>query len=86
MHSDIGRGASHNYSSIRSVYYPPIATQPVGISDEVEMRIQPHADYGTFTLLFPDPIGGLQVSNGTYRIIYLRSEKVVQKLLYIVEA
>ncbi len=61
MHSSIGHGATYNYSSIRSVYYPPIPEASAGTSDEVKLRAHSHVDFGTMTLLFPDPIGGLQV-------------------------
>ena len=46
-----------NISILRTHYYPPVgADVPVNST-----RCAPHSDYGTFTLLFQDSMGGLEV-------------------------
>lgn len=45
-----------NYTSLRSLYYPKIEEDISG-----KIRFDEHTDYGTFTLLFQDSIGGLEV-------------------------
>jgi isopenicillin N synthase-like dioxygenase len=41
-------------------YYPPI--DPATVQD-AQWSFSPHADYNAFTLLYQDPLGGLQVMN-----------------------
>jgi len=45
-----------NYTSLRSLFYPQITEDISGA-----IRFDEHTDYGTFTLLFQDSIGGLEV-------------------------
>lgn len=47
-----------NFSSLRSLYYPKIHKDVTGA-----IRFDEHTDYGTFTLLFQDSIGGLEVNS-----------------------
>lgn len=56
-----------SYSTIRSIFYPPITKDVTPGS----VRCAPHSDYGTITLLFQDEIGGLEVN--TF-VLLLRSE------------
>jgi isopenicillin N synthase-like dioxygenase len=69
MHTKIGGGRDVNCSSARVLYYPPLPPSfdfgQVHVSDEDQalLRKYEHVDYGSLTLLFPDPVvGGLQVS------------------------
>lgn len=48
-----------NYTTLRSLYYPSI-TGPV---ESKVVRLGEHTDYGPLTLLYQDPMGGLQVHN-----------------------
>ncbi len=49
--------------SLRLLYYPTIpATQTTQV-DHTQMGAGAHTDYGFMTLLFQDPVGGLQVIN-----------------------
>ena len=63
----IGKGVEKNYSSIRACYYPPFPesfefSQLPRSHDNYHIRMNEHVDFGSITLLFPDPIvGGLQV-------------------------
>lgn len=58
-HKDIGRGSAHNMTTLRALYYPPLpSSQPIKPG---QMRCGEHVDYGSITLLFQDPGGGLQV-------------------------
>lgn len=67
-HTKIGAGCEQNYSSARVIHYPPLPPHfdlsQLQLSDEdcVLLRKHEHVDYGSLTLLFPDPkVGGLQV-------------------------
>ena len=40
-----------------ALYYPP---QPAGMGDE-QFGVAPHSDYGCLTLVWQDPVGGLEV-------------------------
>ena len=58
-HQKLGQGHSENYTTMRLLYYPPLPT-----SSEIkpgQLRCGEHVDYGSITLLFQDPSGGLQV-------------------------
>ena len=57
-HSHIGNHCE-NTTTMRMLYYPPINN----ISDVLpdQFRIAEHTDFGTFTMLFQDANGGLQV-------------------------
>ncbi|XP_078271071.1 uncharacterized protein LOC144602193 isoform X2 [Rhinoraja longicauda] len=47
-----------NPSTLRAAYYPPVAKPSL---KENQTRCGEHSDYGTFTLLFQDKNGGLEV-------------------------
>ena len=53
----MGQGFTENYSLIRLINYPPL---PVDLEAGQERCVE-HTDYGTFTFLFQDSNGGLQV-------------------------
>ena len=58
-HKDMGMGSGYNMTTLRALYYPPLpAGWPVKPG---QMRCGEHVDYGSITLLFQDPGGGLQV-------------------------
>lgn len=59
VHSKVGEGHEKNYSQVKLIYYPPIPS--IGLHALPEHRFQEHVDYGTFTLLFADKKGGLEV-------------------------
>ncbi len=44
-------------STLRLLHYPPVARSPL----DGQMRVGSHTDFGTMTLLFQDPSGGLEV-------------------------
>ena len=62
-HKHIGN-ARENMTSLRLLHYPPLA-QHTTIRPG-QLRCGEHVDYGSVTLLFQDPIGGLQVRNIMY--------------------
>ncbi|XP_068240699.1 uncharacterized protein [Palaemon carinicauda] len=51
---------ANNPSCLRLLYYPPLSE---GYNKEGLIRCGQHTDYGTFTLLFQDTMGGLEVLN-----------------------
>ncbi|XP_078271073.1 uncharacterized protein LOC144602193 isoform X4 [Rhinoraja longicauda] len=51
-------GSVLNPSTLRAAYYPPVAKPSL---KENQTRCGEHSDYGTFTLLFQDKNGGLEV-------------------------
>ena len=57
-HSQTGN-SNENSTTMKMIHYPPIKS----ISDVLpdQYRITEHSDYGTFTMLFQDANGGLQV-------------------------
>ena len=58
-HRDIGKGSTHNMTTLRALYYPSLpSTLPIKPG---QIRCGEHVDYGSITLLFQDPGGGLQV-------------------------
>ncbi|XP_057298186.1 uncharacterized protein LOC130629097 isoform X2 [Hydractinia symbiolongicarpus] len=59
-HHRIGN-MEENVTVLRSLYYPPIKCKENVL--ENQLRCGEHSDYGTFTFLFQDEIGGLQVVN-----------------------
>ena len=54
--------ASHRYPGISLTYnyYPPVDPETAG---RTQWGISPHTDYGTFTLLSQDALGGLEIRN-----------------------
>lgn len=56
--------ASHRYPGISLTYnyYPPLDPDTVG---RTQWGISPHTDYGTFTLLSQDLLGGLEIRSRT---------------------
>lgn len=55
VHSDVMKENGGNNSSLRYLYYAS------AVDSQIEGRCGEHTDFGTFTLLYQDPIGGLQV-------------------------
>ena len=56
-----------NVSTLRTHFYPPVgADAPVNST-----RCGPHSDYGTFTLLFQDSMGGLEVSDLAQKVSFI---------------
>ena len=57
QHSLMGQGGKKNFTTLRLLYYPPLtASVKPG-----QLRCGEHVDYGSVTLLFQPPTGGLQV-------------------------
>jgi isopenicillin N synthase-like dioxygenase len=54
--------AAHRYpaTSLTYNYYPPLDPETVG---RTQWGISPHTDYGSFTLLSQDALGGLEIRN-----------------------
>ncbi len=48
-----------SYTTLRLLYYPPLPYS--FIIKPGQLRCGEHVDYGSITLLFQDPNGGLQV-------------------------
>ncbi|KAL3421016.1 hypothetical protein PVAG01_07461 [Phlyctema vagabunda] len=65
---DLQTLCKENVSEMRLNYYPPIHVRE--LRSERVNRISEHTDFGTFTLLLQDSVGGLEVENqsdlGTY--------------------
>ena len=57
-HQKIG-DAEKNGTTLRLLHYPPLGQNT--IIKPGQLRCGEHVDYGSVTLLFQDPIGGLQV-------------------------
>ncbi|XP_072129251.1 uncharacterized protein [Mobula birostris] len=53
-------GSKANPTTLRAAYYPPIQKYSL---KESQTRCGEHSDYGTFTLLFQDKSGGLEVKS-----------------------
>ena len=60
-HQKMGQGQSESYTTMRVLYYPPLP--PSSEIKPGQLRCGEHVDYGSVTLLFQDPNGGLQVSD-----------------------
>ena len=67
-HSKMGLGSDHNLTTLRLLYYPPLP--PDREIKPGQLRCGEHVDYGSITLLFQDPSGGLQVLHGTAVHVY----------------
>lgn len=52
------QGSHKNATTFRTLFYPSLADSAIKAGVE---RCGKHSDYGTFTLLFQDDIGGLEV-------------------------
>ncbi|XP_077972281.1 uncharacterized protein LOC120339035 [Styela clava] len=50
-----------NFTTLRSLHYPPIPNN-VALKPG-QLRLGEHCDYGSFTLIFQDNVGGLQVES-----------------------
>ncbi|GCC19323.1 uncharacterized protein [Chiloscyllium punctatum] len=59
-------GSNQNPTTLRTAYYPQIQRSSV---KENQMRCGEHSDYGTFTLLFQDKNGGLEVMHKSGQFI-----------------
>ena len=53
------KGPDSSLTTMRLLYYPPLP--PESEIKPGQLRCGEHVDYGSITLLFQDPIGGLQV-------------------------
>ncbi|XP_064406475.1 uncharacterized protein LOC135351420 [Halichondria panicea] len=64
-HTKMGEGFMDNYTFLRLLNYPPVT---MVTPTEIGYRCAEHVDYRTFSLLFQDKGGGLQVrySDGSY--------------------
>ena len=62
-HTMMCQGSDKNATTFRSLFYPSLADSAVTAGVE---RCGKHSDYGTFTLLFQDDIGGLEVKFYTF--------------------
>lgn len=51
--------ADNSLTTLRLLYYPPLPAN--GADKPGQLRCGEHVDYGSITLLFQDPSGGLQV-------------------------
>ncbi|KAI9563508.1 hypothetical protein GHT06_010971 [Daphnia sinensis] len=60
-HTMMCQGSDKNATTFRTLYYPSLADSAIKAGVE---RCGRHSDYGTFTLLFQDDIGGLEVFSG----------------------
>ena len=58
-HQNIGQGFEKTYTTMRPLYYPPLP--PRADIKRGQLRCGEHVDFGSITLLFQDPTGGLQV-------------------------
>ena len=64
----MGLGSDHNLTTLRLLYYPPL---PPNIEIKPgQLRCGEHVDYGSITLLFREPGGGLQVLHGMAGHVY----------------
>ena len=59
-----------SYTTARVLYYPPLPS-PAAIKPG-QLRCGEHVDYGSITLLFQDPSGGLQVYSALILVIIVR--------------
>ena len=59
-HQNLTDCVTPSYTTARVLYYPPLPS-PCDIKPG-QLRCGEHVDYGSITLLFQDPNGGLQVS------------------------
>jgi isopenicillin N synthase-like dioxygenase len=57
-HTMMCQGSDKNATTFRTLFYPSLADGAIKAGVE---RCGQHSDYGTFTLLFQDDIGGLEV-------------------------
>ena len=69
----MGRGPSESYTVMRVLYYPPLP--PSSEIKPGQIRCGEHVDYGSITLLFQDPNGGLQVQPSTTNPIVYEATK-----------
>ena len=58
----MGHGSAKSFTAMRLLHYPPLP--PDTVIKPGQLRCGEHVDYGSITLLFQDPTGGLQVGMG----------------------
>ena len=71
-----GNTTKQSYTTARVLYYPPLPS--VGDIKPGQLRCGEHVDYGSITLLFQDPNGGLQV--WTYLLDWLQDYFLLGKM------
>ena len=59
----MGLGSEHSYTTLNLLYYPPLP--PDREIKPGQLRHGEHVDYGSITLLFREPGGGLLVLHRT---------------------
>ena len=67
-HQNIGQGFEKTYTTMRPLYYPPLP--PRADIKPGQLRCGEHVDFGSITLLFQDPSGGLQVREEAATFLY----------------
>ena len=68
-------GAGRNASILTTFYYVPLTDER---AEEVESnRISEHTDYGSFTFILNDDIGGLEVNKNTFHFRIKSFEKLL---------
>uniref|UniRef100_A0A1X7TWL7 Fe2OG dioxygenase domain-containing protein n=1 Tax=Amphimedon queenslandica TaxID=400682 RepID=A0A1X7TWL7_AMPQE len=79
-HQNLSNTTIPSYTTARVLYYPPLPS-PAAVKPG-QLRCGEHVDYGSITLLFQDPSGGLQVkqSNGSYIDVPYKSDAVLVNL------
>ena len=84
-HRDIGKGSAHNMTTLRALYYPPLPSSL--LPKPGQMRCGEHVDYGSITLLFQDPGGGLQVRcvDGGYIDVPYRPDAILVNIGALME-
>lgn len=58
-HQGLISTTTSSYTTARVLYYPPLSS--ISNIKPGQLRCGEHVDYGSITLLFQDPYGGLQV-------------------------
>ncbi|XP_043561706.1 2-oxoglutarate-Fe(II) type oxidoreductase ppzD-like [Chiloscyllium plagiosum] len=59
-------GSNQNFTTLRALYYPSVQNSSV---KDHQIRCGEHSDFGTFTLLFQDKNGGLEVMHRSGQFI-----------------
>ena len=78
-HQKIGQGFEKTYTTMRPLYYPPLP--PRADIKPGQLRCGEHVDFGSITLLFQDPSGGLQVREEAMSY-YSKAQALILLILY----